>query len=168
MRRTTLATRAAGPPAVDTPAPRGCTNFKLRSLVRRVGQHYDQALARTGLKTTQYSLLSHVLHQGPVGSAALAASMALSASTLSRNLRPLIAAGWLELRPGADDRSHLVAITDAGRVKRTEAQRQWRAAQEALNQRLGLPMVAALHQLIEEALPLLEPGAEGQEPGDST
>jgi DNA-binding MarR family transcriptional regulator len=150
------------------PAPRGCTNFKLRALVRRVSRHYDQAMAGVGLKTTQYSLLSHVFNQGPVGSAALAASMALSASTLSRNLRPLIAAGWVELRPGADARSHLVAITEAGRAKRTEAQRQWRGAQEALNRRLGLPMVAALHQLIDEALPLLEPGADDEEAEEST
>lgn len=123
-------------------------------------------MAGVGLKTTQYSLLSHVFHRGPVGSVALAASMALSASTLSRNLRPLIQAGWLELRAGADARSHLVALTDAGHIKRSESQRQWRAAQESLNRRLGLPMVAALHQLIDEALLLLEPGAECEEPRD--
>lgn len=140
-------------------APRGCTHFKLRALARRVSQHYDQALAAVGLKTTQYSLLSHVWHQGPIGSAALAAAMALSASTLSRNLRPLIQAGWLELLAGADARCHLVAITAAGRVKRSEAQRQWRSAQQAFNQRLGVQRVAALHQLIDEALPLFEPGA---------
>lgn len=149
-------------------APRGCTSFKLRALTRRVGQHYDQALAGVGLKTTQYTLLSHVFHSGPMGSATLAASMALSASTLSRNLRPLILAGWLELRAGEDARSHLVAITEAGRAKRSEAQRRWRAAQEALNQRLGLPMVAALHRLIDEAMPLLEPTGEPHMPEDPT
>jgi len=141
-----------------TPAPRGCTNFKLRALVRRVSRHYDLAMAGVGLKTTQYSLLSHVFKQGPVGSAVLAASMSLSASTLSRNLRPLINAGWLELQAGADARSHRVTITAAGRAKRTEAQRRWHSAQVALNHRLGLPLVAALHQLIDDALPLLESG----------
>jgi len=153
------------PPAA--PAPRGCTNFKLRALMRRVGQHYDQAMAAAGIKTTQYSLLSHVAQQGPVGSAALAASMALSASTLSRNLRPLISAGWLELRPGADARSHLIAITEAGRAKRHEAKTQWRSAQESLNQRLGPRRVAALHQLIDDSLPLLESGAGGDDPGEN-
>ena len=39
----------------------GCTNFKLRQLMRRVAQHYDLEIAGTGLKITQYSLLSHVL-----------------------------------------------------------------------------------------------------------
>ena len=40
----------------------GCTNFKLR----RVAQHYDLEMSGAGLKTTQYSLLSHVLKlRGP-------------------------------------------------------------------------------------------------------
>ena len=165
MPRPTAARQPKAPP--PSPAPRGCTSFKLRALTRRVGQHYDQALAVVGLKTTQYSLLSHVMQQGPVASAALAASMALSASTLSRNLRPLIAAGWVELRPGTDARSHLVAITDAGRAKRSEAQRTWRGAQEALNRRLGAPMVAALHELIDDAMALLEPGADAEDLEDT-
>jgi DNA-binding MarR family transcriptional regulator len=147
------------------PLVRGCTHFKLRSLVRRVGQHYDQALAAVGLKTTQYSLLSHVLHQGPLASSVLAASMALSASTLSRNLRPLVNAGWLELQAGTDARSHRVAITAAGRAKRSEAQRRWQAAQRSLNHHLGLERVAALHQIIDAVLPMLEPGGEASEKG---
>lgn len=160
-RRTTNAPAAAA-------APRGCTSFKLRALTRRVGQHYDQAMADVGLKTTQYTLLSHVFHRGPMTSVALAASMALSASTLSRNLRPLVLAGWIELHAGVDARSHLIVITDAGRTKRAEAQRRGRAAQEALNQRLGLPLVAALHQLIDEAMPLLEPAADPPATEDPT
>ena len=44
----------------------GCTNFKLRQLLRRVSQQYDAELAKAGLKTTQYSLLSHVLKLGPI------------------------------------------------------------------------------------------------------
>ena len=44
----------------------GCTNFKLRQLMRRVAQHYDLEMAGAGLKITQYSLLSHVLKlRGP-------------------------------------------------------------------------------------------------------
>jgi DNA-binding MarR family transcriptional regulator len=160
------ATRSAKATATrPAPGVRGCTNFKLRALVRRVSQHYDSAMAGVGLKTTQYSLLSHVLHQGPVGAAELAASMALSASTLSRNLRPLVDAGWIEVGPGPDARSHRISITPAGRHKRAEAQRQWHAAQTALNQRLGLPAVAALHGLIDELMPRLAPaGAEEPEP----
>jgi DNA-binding MarR family transcriptional regulator len=132
--------------------PRGCTNFKLRQFVRRVTRHYDHAMAGTGLKVTQYSLLSHVMLAGPVQPALLAQAMTLSASTLSRNLQPLITAGWIEVLPGADGRSRQLAITATGRGKRQEAQRRWRQAQEALNRRLGVATVAALHALIDDAM----------------
>lgn len=133
-------------------APRGCTNLKLRQLTRRVSQHYDQAMAPTGLKTTQYSLLSHVERLGPVRPGDLASVMEMDASTLTRNLQPLQAQGWVCVGPGSDGRSRRVTITDAGRTKRAEAQRSWKRAQLALNERLGLDRVAALHTLIDDCL----------------
>jgi DNA-binding MarR family transcriptional regulator len=141
--------------------PQGCTNFKLRQLVRRVSQLYDAELAKAGLKTTQYSLLSHVLKLGPIRPVDLAAAMTMDASTLTRNLKPLVAAGWLELQPGDDGRSRSVHITPAGRDKRAEAQRHWRAAQERLNQQLGADTVTSLHALADQSLERLSPLTAG-------
>ena len=95
--------------AVIAAAPKGCTNFKLRQLTRRVSQHYDRVVAASGLKTTQYSLLSQIEHLGPVRPSDLAAAMAMEASTLTRNLQPLVVNGWAEIGPGEDGRSRLVA-----------------------------------------------------------
>lgn len=142
----------------STPAkPQGCTNLKLRQLMRRVAQHYDAEVGKTGLRGTQYSLLSYVAKLGPLRPGELARAMKVDASTLTRNLKPLVAAGWLELAPGSDGRSRLVSITDAGREKRTEAQRRWRVAQEGINTMLGAERVVALHALIDEALQRLSP-----------
>ena len=135
----------------------GCTNFKLRQLMRRVAQHYDLEMAGAGLKTTQYSLLSHVLKLGPLRPGELAQSMQMSASTLTRNLKPLVDAGWLALAAGSDARSRTVTITPAGRAKREEALGHWKIAQQSLNQRLGAGRVLALHGLINESLELLLP-----------
>lgn len=132
--------------------PQGCSHAKLRQLTRRVSQHYDRELAKMGLKTTQYSLLSQVVHRGPIRPGDLARAMVLDASTLTRNLKPLVAAGWITVGVGADSRSHLVAITAAGRAKRAEAQRRWKAAQEGLNELLGVERVLALHDLIDGSL----------------
>jgi DNA-binding MarR family transcriptional regulator len=140
--------------------PQGCTSFKLRQLMRRVSQRYDAEMARAGLKTTQYSLLSNVLRLGPIRPGELAGAMTMDASTLTRNLKPLLAAGWLELLPGGDGRSRSVQITDAGRAKRAEAQRCWKAAQGQLNQALGIDRVIELHRLIDAALERLEPVAQ--------
>ena len=144
--------------------PQGCTNFKLRQLMRQVARLYDLELAQAGLKTTQYSLLTHVLHLGPLRPVDLAQAMGLTASTLTRNMQPLIAAGWIELGEGPDARSRLVRLTPTGRDKRAEAQRRWKAAQLKLNAQLGAPRVAALHALIDESMALLGPheGAAGE------
>ena len=121
-------------------------------MARVVTRRYDAELAQAGLKTSQYSLLTHVLRLGPLRPVDLAREMELTPSTLTRNLQPMVAAGWLELTEGADARSRLVRITEAGRDKRSEAQRRWRAAQEALNAELGVQRVAALHALIDECM----------------
>jgi len=143
--------------------PRGCTNFKLRQLARRVSQLYDHEVGKAGLKTTQYSLLSHVLKLGPIRPGDLAAAMTMDASTLTRNLKPLVAAGWLELAPGDDGRSRSVQITPAGRDKRAEAQRHWKAAQEQLNRQLGIDAVRSLHALLDQSLERLASATGGDD-----
>lgn len=141
--------------------PQGCTNLQLRQLTRRVSQRYDAQMAQIGLKTTQYSLLSYVVRLGPIRPADLALAMAMEPSTLTRNLKPLIAAGWVELAAGCDGRSRTVCATPAGRDKRAQAQTHWKQAQQSLNATLGLERVHALHALIQESLALLA-GSEAQ------
>ncbi len=136
----------------DANEPRGCTNFKLRQLLRAVSRRYDAQLAQAGLKTTQYSLLSHILRLGPIQPKVLARHMGMDVSTLSRNLAVLIANGWATQGPGADARSRTIEITPAGRAKRQEAHRHWKQAQRALNEALGVARVAELHRLIDSSL----------------
>ena len=135
--------------------PQGCTNFRLRHLARQVSRHYDAEVVHSGLKTSQYSLLSHVMHLGPIRPGELAKAMGVDASTLTRNLKPMVAAGWLTQGEGSDARSRLVEITEDGRRKRAEAQRHWRTAQEKLNALLGVDRVLALHALVDESIALL-------------
>ena len=137
--------------------PQGCTNLKLRQLMRRVAAHYDAEVGQCGLKGTQYSLLSYVAKLGPIRPADLAAEMRVSPSTLTRNLRPLVDAGLIEVSPGPDARSRLVSATPAGRDRRQEAQRRWRVAQEGINAALGPRRVVALHAMLDECLELLSP-----------
>ena len=140
-------------------SPRGCTHFKTRQLSRLLSRHYDAELAATGLKTTQYSLLSHVQHLGPIAPGELARQMGLDASTLTRNLQPLLAAGWLQQDAGPDARTRSVTLTDAGRAKRATAHRAWKTAQLKINALLGEDRVAALHTLIDDCTAQLEDAA---------
>ena len=142
--------------AVKASSPWGCSSQKVRVLSRRVSQHFDHIVASSGLKTTQYSLLSAIVRLGPLRPGDLARAMSLDASTLTRNLQPLIAAGWAVLGPGDDERSRLVEATAAGREKRAEAQRAWKRAQLAFNERIGAAAVARLHAAVDECMALLD------------
>ena len=53
---TTPMDSAAAPASQAAQAlPQGCTNFKLRQLMRRVATHYDAEMAQCGLKLSLYT-----------------------------------------------------------------------------------------------------------------
>jgi len=161
MRKSVPSEPAAAFAAVPA-AARGCTNLKLRQLTRRVSQHYDRIVAASGLKTTQYSLLSLIVRLGPVRPGELARAMEMDPSTLTRNLQPLASHGWIEVGPGSDGRSRVVVATASGRAARDAAQREWKRAQLALNRRLGEVRVAELHALLDACLEQLADSAEAE------
>lgn len=140
--------------------PEGCTNLKLRQLGRMVTRHYDGHLAAVGLKITQYSLLSHVVKLGPIRPSDLARRMQMDASTLTRNLQPMAAQGWLTIGKGEDARSRLIAATQEGQEMRAKGQRAWKEAQLALNGLLGVERVFALHELLDSSIATLDQGGD--------
>lgn len=142
--------------------PQGCTNLKIRQLNRMVTRHYDHYVAASGLKITQYSLLSYVVNQGPIRPSDLARGMQMDTSTLTRNMQSLVAQGWLKIGEGCNARSRLVAVTDAGRLKQAEGKLAWKAAQRTLNEWLGEERVQELHTLIDACIACL-----GDEPPDA-
>src|SRR5262250_70577 len=103
------------------PAATPCLCNALRQASRAVSRLYDEELRGVGLRTTQYSLLRGLARAGEVRQGDLGDLAHLDETTLTRNLRPLVAAGWVSFRRGDDRREKLVAITTAGAAKLTEA-----------------------------------------------
>ena len=136
-----------------------CTCFKLRKLTRTASRFYDAHLARSGMKTTQYSLL-RAIGREPTPMAELGRRLAIERTTLTRNLKPLADAGWITIEPGSDARQRIVALTAGGRAAIATAKQAWRRAQDALEQALGARSVEALHQQLDRALLILTPLVE--------
>jgi len=154
VRVSTLVTAPAGGSASGA----GCTCFKLRSLARRVTQLYDQALAPAALKVTQYSLLAHVRRRAPRAAptvSELAQALFTDRTTLTRNLKPLVERGLVEIGHGTDARSKAVTITTRGEALFQAARPLWRQAQLRLRGAAGDAQVEALHGLVDAVLPLL-------------
>jgi DNA-binding MarR family transcriptional regulator len=129
----------------------GCTCAHLRKLTRRLTRIYDAHLAAQAIKVTQYSLLANAA-RGERTLSEFAAELEMDRSTLSRNLAPLAAQGWVQIAVGADPRSRKVSVTAAGRRKLKAALPLWRRAQCEVEAVLGKPEVGALHDRVERAL----------------
>jgi DNA-binding MarR family transcriptional regulator len=135
-----------------------CTCFRLRRAARAITRLYDQHLATVGLKTTQYSLLMTAA-LGPQPVARLAEQLGLERTTLTRNLQPLVAAGWIAVTAGADARQRIVTLTAAGRERARLGKAAWKQAQRQVETTFGGPFVAQLHQQIDHVFDTLDGAA---------
>lgn len=153
-------------PAPSSAAPpRGCTCAKLRRLSRRVTAVYDRELAAAGLRVTQYSMLSVIQReagQDGMPLTALADRLDMDRTTLTRNLKPLIAQGWAELVASESDaRLRLARVTAAGAAAWQAARPHWKRAQLEVNRTLGDDTVERLHEWLDAVTPLFRPPAPG-------
>jgi DNA-binding MarR family transcriptional regulator len=126
--------------------------MKVRRLARRITQIYDDALAPHGLTIGQLGLLAVLGRRRGLGVNALAERLGADASTVSRLIRPLEAAGLLAIAPDPNDgRAKVITITAAGFAKRAAAVEAWNDAQADVAERLGPGRHAALHFLLDDA-----------------
>ena len=136
-----------------------CTCYALRKLSRTVTRIYDAHLAVAGLRTTQYSML-RTIAGAPLPMADLSRKLGTERTTLTRNLKPLIDAGWVRLEAGDDARQRIASITDSGRDAIAAAKAAWRRAQTLVDETMGLHAVAELHRQADNALQKLTPLVE--------
>jgi DNA-binding MarR family transcriptional regulator len=136
------------------PSAAPCLCNALRQASRAVSRLYDEDLRGVGLRTTQYSLLRVLARAGQVRQGDLGGLAHLDETTLTRNLRPLIAAGWVAARPGDDRREKLVTITQAGTAKLAEARPAWERAQARVRALLPEEMHQSLLAILPEVVRL--------------
>ena len=122
-----------------------CNNASLRKAARGLGKLYDAVLEPSGLKATQFSLLTQIYDLGNPAMAELANSLVMDLSAMRHSLGPLIRDGMVLLRIEAKDRRvKRVILTPAGVAKFKEAMRLWRKAQGRFEQAFGTPRAAKL------------------------
>jgi len=115
-----------------------CVSFNLRKAMRAVSQHYDNIMAPTGLRGTQFSILTALHYTGSVKISQLAEALVMDRTTLTRNLKPLEKGGYLKILPDLDDRrSRRVDITPTGKKVRVNALPYWQQAQQEMVGFLG-------------------------------
>jgi len=129
--------------SIDTIA-RTCIAVRLRLLNRVVTNLYDDALRPLGLKVSQLNILVVTARLGLARPAQVCDILQLDASTLSRNVKPLHAHGWLEVVPEEDARAQPFRLTSQGRRLIEKAVPAWKEAQRQAGELLGDEGIALL------------------------
>ena len=90
--------------------PEDCNCLAVRQAARHVTRFYDQFLAASGLRTTQFSMLAKLRRQGPMTINTLAADLVMDRTTLGRNILPLERDGLIAVEKGRRDRRSFARI----------------------------------------------------------
>jgi DNA-binding MarR family transcriptional regulator len=115
--------------ANEMPIPE-CNCLALRQAARHVTQFYDQRLASTGLRTTQFSILAKLKRLGPMTINALARELVMDRTTLGRTMLPLERDGLITITDGTLDRRRKeLRLTRAGAGRLAAAFKLWSEAQ---------------------------------------
>ncbi len=129
--------------------PSRCNATALRKAMRRVSQLYDAALAPSGLRSTQRSILIHIARAGQPSLGDLAALLVLDRSALGHNLKPLERDGFVTTETDPSDRrSRLVRLTEQGEAKLRETAPLWQSAQARFEQAFGGEEARALRETL--------------------
>ena len=115
-----------------------CFNLRLRQANRVLTSHYDNYLRDLGITIAQFSILRSLWYMKSASQKELQDVLVLQQTTLTRNLKPLLKAGYVETRPGEQDRRvSMVSLTADGKEVFKQARERWKKAQKDVVERLG-------------------------------
>lgn len=116
---------------------RSCVGFNIRKAARRIGNIYDRAFGKVGIRNTQFSVMMGAAIQDKIPISQMASILVMDRSTLSRNARLLAGKGYLRLENGIDRREQLISLTDEGWLLLEQAIPIWQQTQSELESSFG-------------------------------
>lgn len=131
-----------------------CTQF--RRSANAITSVYDDALRPVGLKITQLTLLRGLDRLGSATYNEIASELALDKTTISRNIKLLIDAGWVDVSSDEDARYKLASLSPAGVRVLKEAEPYWREAQNHVEKELKKYLKGPAKSVLLEALETLQ------------
>lgn len=115
-----------------------CLLMRTRLVARVLTGIYDDAFRDFGIHSPQFALLVVISKMGSASRAEIGRFHHQDRSTLTRNLKILIAAGWLEESPGSSGgRARPMRLTKSGVSLLRKVEPAWRKAQAQVSALLG-------------------------------
>lgn len=130
-----------------------CNCLAVRQAARQLTQMYDDALAGTGLRVTQFSILMALSHVEPATMQELAEVLVLDRTTLTHNLKPLERDGLVSVGVKKEDmRARVLELTPRGKETLQRARQSWLRAQKRFEAAFGVAEAAALRSELRRAV----------------
>ena len=128
-----------------------CISTRVRQLSRIVTRVYDDALRPLGITASQFTLLNQLAHQDGITAVEIGHSLDIEKSTLSRNLKRLLALGHITMDPPAGRRGRGLHLTPKGQLVIQHAFPVWKDAQSRTIRIMGAESRGTLDALLTQA-----------------
>ena len=128
-----------------------CIATRVRQLSRIITRVYDDAMRPLGITASQFTLLTQLAARDSITAVEIGQELDIEKSTLSRNLKRLLALGLLTMDPPAGRRGRGLHLTPKGQAVIKDAYPVWLTAQQRAVGVLGPQSRATLDELVLHA-----------------
>ncbi|MGE8942559.1 MarR family winged helix-turn-helix transcriptional regulator [Leptospira interrogans] len=128
-----------------------CIATRVRQLSRIITRVYDDAMRPLGITASQFTLLTQLAQQDGITAVEIGFSLDIEKSTLSRNLKRLLALQLIDMDPPAGRRGRGLHLTPKGQSVIKEAYPVWMAAQQRAVGVMGSDSRTTLDGLLHQA-----------------
>lgn len=128
-----------------------CVAMRARRMSRIITRVYDDAMRPLGLTASQFTLLTAVAQQDGITAVEIGFDLDIEKSTLSRNLKRLVALRLIQMDPPAGRRGRGLHLTEAGITAIQKAFPVWRSTQERVAGILGNESTGTFDRLLDSA-----------------
>src|SRR5215471_333467 len=122
---------------LDLAGTSGCAAYQFRRTSRAVARLYDAALAPSGLRSTQFAILTAIAKLQPVAMSRVGEILVIDPATMTRSLKLLQKDGLVEIAPRGVRRERLLTLTLKAQKALAIAVPLWREAQARFLASLG-------------------------------
>lgn len=114
-----------------------CYAFMVRNASRLITKFYDSTLGSSGVKVTQFHVLTALRDSGWESMSSLSNYLGMDRSTLNRNFEVLLKVGYIRRDAPVNAKSKRFGLTQLGSQAIVKAQPYWERAQELFLDRYG-------------------------------
>ena len=114
-----------------------CASFNFRRATRAITALYDKALQESGIRSTQFAILTAVAKTQPASISTISEILIMDATTLTRSLELLRKQGLLTISPRSKMRQRFLNLTLEGEKALARAIPLWRKIQQKFEESMG-------------------------------